>query len=255
MLTRLHRHFGTAGLIVAIVALVTALGGGAYAATSGPGSGGGKATASAKGKPGPRGKTGKTGPTGPAGPQGLAGANGVKGDTGLQGKEGATGKEGPMGKEGKEGKAGKDGKTGFTDVLPPGKTETGAWAIGITQEGQLEFTPIFSPISFSIPLAGELDGAHVHFIDNNGKEQPGGLVSHPNCLGTAPAPAAIPGHLCVYQGAGSGSTKLFGIGKPGGFDSVTSLIAGAGKTGVVLGMKMPEFESAWGTWAVTAEEE
>ena len=61
----IREPFGKAGLIVGIVALVFAMLGGAYAATN---NGGGKATASAKGKPGPAGKPGKTGPAGPAGP-------------------------------------------------------------------------------------------------------------------------------------------------------------------------------------------
>ena len=58
----LHRQFGTAGLILSVIAIVLALGGGAYAANN-------TGVASKAGKPGPRGKTGATGPAGPAGPR------------------------------------------------------------------------------------------------------------------------------------------------------------------------------------------
>jgi hypothetical protein len=156
----IREPFGKAGLTVAILALVFAMVGGAYAAkgaltgkqkkevekiakteakkfvitstsqikpsvleSSGP-----KATASAKGKQGKQGKqgkTGKTGPQGPAGATGPAGPQGAKGDTGANGKDGANGTNG---KEGLEGKAGKNGTTGFTEMLPSGKTETGTWA-------------------------------------------------------------------------------------------------------------------------------
>jgi hypothetical protein len=138
-ITSLREPFGKAGLIVAIVALVFALAGGAIAANNaltgkqkkevtkiakkfvGNYS---KATASAKAKQGKQGKTGKTGPQGPAGPAGPAGA---KGDTGTNGKDGTNGTNG---KEGPEGKAGKDGTTGFTETLPSGKTETGSEGSG-----------------------------------------------------------------------------------------------------------------------------
>jgi hypothetical protein len=74
--------FGIPG-VISVMALVFAMIGGAYAASS---DGGGEATASAKkgkqGKPGKRGPTGATGATGPAGPQGAAGA---KGDDGANG--------------------------------------------------------------------------------------------------------------------------------------------------------------------------
>ena len=96
MFTRLRKHLGTAGLLVAVVALVAALGGGAVAAQSG-----GDATASAKKKK--RGKQGglnwkqkrqviaiakrfaRSGPAGPAGPAGLQGIQGLRGGNGTNG--------------------------------------------------------------------------------------------------------------------------------------------------------------------------
>ena len=99
MFTRLRKHLGTAGLLVAVVALVAALGGGAVAAQSG-----GDATASAKKKKGKQGGLNakqkrqviaiakRFQGSGPAGPAGPAGPQGPKGDSGNNGGTGATGK-------------------------------------------------------------------------------------------------------------------------------------------------------------------
>ena len=107
MFKRLREPFGKAGLIVALVALVFAMVGGAYAATGG--SGNSNATASAKkhkkkkskkpqrgkqGKPGKNGADGAPGPAGPAGPAGAAGAAGRHRPAGPQGPQGEQGKPG-----------------------------------------------------------------------------------------------------------------------------------------------------------------
>src|SRR6478735_7943446 len=99
---RLREKTGPAGLILAVTALVVALTGGAYAASSDNGAG--KATASAKAKKGPRGPkgpkgdTGAQGPAGPTGPAGPAGSAGAKGDKGDKGDTGNTGSPGTPGK-------------------------------------------------------------------------------------------------------------------------------------------------------------
>jgi hypothetical protein len=161
MLSPLRNRFGIPG-VISVIALVFAMLGGAYAASS---DNGGKATASAKAKKGPRGPkgaTGPAGPAGPAGPQGPAGANGKDGAAGAAGKEGAKGKDGTNGAPGKsitatslsvgdpeceeggvsleeEGSGtpipicnGEDGKEGSPwtagGTLPKGTTMTGAWA-------------------------------------------------------------------------------------------------------------------------------
>jgi Collagen triple helix repeat (20 copies) len=111
-------------MIVAIVATVLALSGGAYAAgTMISGSqikngtiAAAKLSASAKkqlkGQKGATGSTGATGAQGPAGPKGDTGATGLtgpKGERGIPGTaaaQGEEGPEGPMGEEGPEGPAG-----------------------------------------------------------------------------------------------------------------------------------------------------
>jgi hypothetical protein len=210
----IREPFGKAGLIVAILALVMALVGGAYAATSDSG----KATASAKGKPGPRGKTGKTGlagPAGPAGPQGPAGAKGDAGTPGAAGSNGVsvTGTPVAAGQEGCaaggvkytsasgsnvvcNGKNGTNGQTGFTETLPPKKTETGVWGGLLLSPGQHTF-----PISFPIPLAEAPEPVIVENDEDSAAGCPGrGVISPPGEPGVfvPSTPEAEPGKLCIY---------------------------------------------------------
>jgi hypothetical protein len=126
----------TPSAVIATVALVFAVTGGAYAAGSstGGGSNGGQGTASvaakkkaakkpATGKPGPRGPAGVAGvagAAGPAGPQGPVGAAGAKGENGAAGAAGADGKDGTNGTDGTNGK---DGKSVEVIPVPAGQTE------------------------------------------------------------------------------------------------------------------------------------
>lgn len=264
MLSRFREQLGTAGLIVAIVALVAALTGGAIAATSDSG----QATASAKGKSkakakqGPRGKPGKPGPAGPAGPQGPAGAKGDNGAAGANGKDGTNGTNGTNGAPGTPGAAGKsalvtpfdsetepagnpcnefggvevevqdsgepanvcNGETGFTDTLPAGKTETGTWSVVVDA---LEFA--FNPVSFNIPLAAPPVG---HIAPNS------------NCPGTVLEPKAAPGHFCLYK-----TDPAFPALE---FVNPTNSEPSVSKYGVLLEMSGPAETFGWGTWAVTA---
>ena len=181
----LHDQFGTAGLVLSIVAIVLALGGGAYAANH--------ATAS-KAKQGPRGKTGKTGPAGPAGPAGAtgpAGPAGAKGENGAAGGAGAPGESVTVtesanafgahcnntttGKGGSEFKVGastayacngKNGTTGFTEFLPEGKTETGTWEVQGYLPGAEEY--LSSTASFNIPLEHAPTTIHYIFEESGG---------------------------------------------------------------------------------------
>jgi Collagen triple helix repeat (20 copies) len=244
MLSRLREHVGSAGLVVAIVALVAALGGGAYAATGGQSAG--KATASAKAKQGKQGKPGKTGPqgpAGPAGPTGPAGPAGAKGDAGAAGSNGTPGAAGTNGvsvtseeftgtKEGKcAGQGGSkfvaaggstfacNGKEGSPwtagGFLPSGKTETGTWGVTGT-------TPTVStPVSFTLPLeeAPELvfvwlmNETNEKFFNEPGAEELKEVLEEGEehgCPGFENGvPLADPGKLCVYGSLTAGM-------KPGG---------------------------------------
>jgi hypothetical protein len=160
-------------MVIAGLALVFAMTGGAYAAKKyliistkqiSP-----SVLKQLQGKAGP---AGANGAQGPAGLQGPAGAAGAKGDTGAAGKDGAQGSEGPAGpagatgatgNSGVKGLAGATGATGATGAagaagspwtaggtLPKGSSETGSWAVPDSESGGI------TQISFPIPLAGLL---------------------------------------------------------------------------------------------------
>jgi hypothetical protein len=187
-----------------------------------------------KGAKGPAGPAGPSGSTGLMGATGLTGATGIIGKEGPQGKAGVEGKEGKAGVEGKEGKAGVEGKEGSPwtagGTLPKGATETGTWT---AKPGAGE-TQLVS-IGFPIPLAAELEASAVH------------IAPDATCPGTAAAPAAEKGVLCVYIGVNLNQhVELSGTFKP------SSLSPGAGVAGAILNTKGIESPTlAYGTWAVT----
>jgi hypothetical protein len=166
MYKRLKEPFGKAGLIVAAIALVFALVGGAYAASDGN-----PLASSSKGKQGKQGKPGKPGPAGPQGPQGPVGPQGPKGDPGAAGTNGTNGEDGESvklaaagacaaggtkltvgassqevcngenGADGLDGEDGEDGEEGLEGspwtaggTLPSGSVETGTWAFNHSVE-------------------------------------------------------------------------------------------------------------------------
>jgi hypothetical protein len=224
--------------VIATLALVFAMSGGAYAAGKyliistkqiSP-----KVLKSLQGKAGAKGATGAAGATGPAGPAGSAGA-GTPGAQGAPGAPGAPGKEGPAGKEGKQGPP---GTTGFTKTLPKGATETGAWTLQSRAEGVSA-----TSISFSIPLSGELGSANVFFLE------PG--ESTTACPGSVEDPEAAEGDLCVYA---SHLAELH----PWVAGAISSLVSegieGASPSGAMLLLETASsgVQTAFGAWAVTA---
>jgi Collagen triple helix repeat (20 copies) len=115
MMSKLHDRLGTAGFVIALIALVAALGGGAYAASGGLT---GKQKKEVEkiskkyaGKPGAKGKQGPAGTSGPKGDTGAAGANGTSGSAGTKGEPGGRGEEGEPGESGLNGKSVLNGTT------------------------------------------------------------------------------------------------------------------------------------------------
>jgi Collagen triple helix repeat (20 copies) len=254
---KLRERIGTAGLIVGILALIVALGGGAYAASSG---GESEATASAKAKqgpPGPRGPRGKKGAPGAPGTQGPAGPQGPAGAQGPQGPAGATGKDGSPGSpgasvlvtaadevenctdvggavveeedgspkvevcNGKAGAAGPEGPEGSPwtagGTLPPGATQAGVWSLSATAAEG----EVYVPISFPIPLAAEIPGesGRVHYQTQTGFE---GI-----CQGNSNAPTAPAGHLCIYASPGGLTEAAFSFIT----DPILGVFEGVGRAG------------------------
>jgi Collagen triple helix repeat (20 copies) len=234
---RIHVSPATA---IATLALVFAMTGGAYAAghyliTStkqiSP-----KVLKSLKGAKGANGASGANGANGTAGPAGPAGPGGAQGPGGPQGPKGETGPKGEIGT---------DGQTGFTETLPKGKTEKGAWT-ATTVENALKQVYARTPISFVIPLPA---APTVEFIPK-GEE---GKVHATECPGTATAPKAKEGFLCIYTGF---EPKLGSPAKP----LMKFEGAEASEAGAVLEFEGEEISGTaypgfidHGTWAVTAE--
>jgi hypothetical protein len=263
-----ERHLN-ATTIVAIVALVFAMTGGAWAAKRY------LITSTSQISPkvlkalkGASGKVGAAGPAGPAGPAGAAGA-GAAGPPGPQGPGGPAGLEGKEGKEGEKGPKGVPGSPWAAGgTLPVGSTEKGAWTFGpIEKEGS---PANFLVASFAIPLAAPLAGGiacegpnvgagcHVHFINTAGKEltgEEGTIEVDPAktgaCLGSAAAPTATSGNLCIYAAQIQNVVHL-------GDESILNPAGGegAGTTGATLrvilgGVTVGEESAGVGTWAVT----
>jgi hypothetical protein len=101
--------------VLAVVALVFAMTGGAFAVT-GQGTDAGSRAGTAKAK-----SKGKAGPRGPAGPKGATGATGPAGSAGPAGPAGAKGETGAKGEPGAPGTNGKDGESVATTALSPGE--------------------------------------------------------------------------------------------------------------------------------------
>ncbi len=223
--------------------------------------------AGAPGSAGSQGAAGPQGPAGPAGPQGPVGSAGAKGETGAEGKEGKQGTTGPKGAAGNPWTAG--------GTLPSKATETGAWSFGYVPIGT-RTTSYRVPISFPIPLSAGLSGAgcetveptpqphvaetcQVHFIDKAGKEviKAGEEVVSTVCTGSVSSPTAAAGNLCVY------TADLEGVGAITGREVFSNSIKSAGESNEEAGTasagayirfdEAEEGSQGWGTWAVTAE--
>ncbi len=230
MFSRIHEKLGTAGFVISIIALVAALTGGAYAAGGLTGKQKkevqkiAKAEANKVAKPGPAGPAGAKGDTGGAGPAGTAGG---------------PGSQGPQGVQGPQGEPGQNGQTGFTETLPSGMTETGAWG-GSAQGvgGQID-----SPITFNIPVSGSIKPVFVA----PGEEEADGC---PGLNGGVPTAEA--GKLCVYAvGFVAGQEP---ITTPTFYAAGGSLgTEGVSGSGTLLHKLCASTCLLYGSWAVTAD--
>jgi len=252
----IEEPFGKAGLIVAVLALVLALTGAAFAATGLNGKQKKEVEKIAKkfaGKPGAAGAQGPAGPAGPAGAAGAAGKDGASGTSvttsSFSGKKtvgSVSCEEG--GVEVKSASpatavcngAAAAGGGGLPETLGSGETETGTWSVQAHDEGETGFTFL----SFPIPLAFGLDKDHVVYLKEGEEETE-------QCPGTAAAPEAKKGFLCVY------STVVTLVPFESGAIADPSKAPGtpgSSSAGALLLLTNTNSEPGfgYGTWAVTA---
>lgn len=262
MFRALRKHI-TPSTVIAFIALVFAVTGGAFAATDSGGGVGSKAAAStfpastakskaksktkagSRGPAGPKGATGATGAIGAIGLAGPQGAPGAQGPGGPQGPQGAAGVQGLTGKEGAPGAKGENGTTGFTETLPSGKTETGAWVED--GEGLVSERETLASFSFPIPIElKEEENGKAVFLKKGESDKEG-------CDGTVKHPTAPANTLCVYAQEERLAGTVSG-GRPISFAGS----AGFGRPGAVLDIISdgtagePAEVVAYGSWAVTA---
>lgn len=208
MFSKIRKRLSPAGLI-AVLALVFAMTGGAYAAKKylitstkqiSP-----SVLAQLKGAKGASGAPGALGPAGPAGPVGGAGPQGSQGPQGPAGTPGTPGTPGKTGPAGPAGPTGPEGVCSTSNcVLPSGVTETGTWGADVF--GAPEETELYIPISFTVPLKEESSEKAFYCTIaqvNSGKGEcdnarnPSEVVNS-GCTGTVTRPTAPAGVLCIY---------------------------------------------------------
>jgi hypothetical protein len=280
MFSAIRRHLHPAS-IVAFIALIFAMTGGAFAMNGGvtparPTAAVGSAArrnplstaakSKAKLKVGPRGPAGPKGPAGATGPGGATGPAGTTGPTGTQGPAGPTGPQGP------KGEAGTIGPNGTSVTSTESKSKIGPCAQGGSEftaaenkktyacnattdfadtlpEGKTE-TGIISYL-FAAP-GGQL--LSISFSIPLEETAPSATTAHyitvaevtqhtapAGCPGDAAEPKAEPGNLCVYGGEGN----LLEFVYPGA-------AGGVGTSGTAIAIESEQGGPFVATWAVTA---
>jgi hypothetical protein len=251
VISRIHRQLGTAGFLISIIALIAALGGGAYAASGGFSAKQKKEIrkiAKSVATPGPQ------GPAGPSGSQGTSGSAGPKGDRGENGANGSDGTNGVAGTDGTDGEnvsviplaaangTGhcEEGGAKFTNgtgeafacngkVGGGESTEMGFWE----SQGEKGFVlgEVFAVTTISFPRPLDAAPTETVMVDFDATDE-----DKAKCPGELFDPKATPGVLCLYPA----------FLEP----TVTPIGPGAQKFGAVL--FFPKTYTDYGSWAVEA---
>ena len=287
MLERVRKHL-TPSTFIAVIALVFAVTGGAFAASSNGGGGSpshATLTASAakakkkaapkpvRGPAGPKGATGATGPGGAAGATGPGGPGGAKGETGPAGPTGATGTAGANGTSVTSAKVSSSSSTceklgGSEFTSASGKTtacngkEGSPWTAngtlpeGSSERGQWAIAGSqkglrATSISFGIPLGSPLEEERVHVIgiEEGSKEaHQAAAVTSGECTGTWETPGAANGNLCIFL-----DPNIAGATPNLHASDAESEADAAGISGTVLSEDSPNEEAFIykGSWVVT----
>jgi hypothetical protein len=158
-----------------------------------------------------------------------------RGAQGPQGLQGLTGGQGPKGDKGDPGSPWTLGN----GLLPSGKTLRGVFAPGGFAADQGELAQ--ESISFGFSIAGGANPV-AHFIEE-------GTTPPPECPGTVHEPAALPGHLCVYEAGSDNASSPCVVFNPVNNACPASAVRGFGVQ--IFSDSPGEFWSQ-GAWAVTA---
>lgn len=277
MFSAIRKHI-TPAMVLAFVALIFAITGGAFAATGassglGPGSHSAPTATATAAKAKPKAKPGPRGPAGPKGATGAAGATGPAGPTGPGGATGPAGSQGPAGANGQgvtsaaasaseckaggttftsasgpskacNGEKGAPGATGPQGVIHPGETlpsgasVTGTWSTIYTATAAGQ--PMTSAISFAIPLK---TSPETHYI-KEGETPPNG------CSDTSGKLEAASGNLCVFAETEEHATEYL---LDGLFPTHYFLFASVAGSAVGIQATEAGVVEAGGTWVVTGD--
>jgi hypothetical protein len=259
---RLKEPFGKAGLTVAVLALVLAMVGGAWAAAGLNSKQKKEVTKIAKkyaGKPGAPGANGTNGAPGAPGANGTNGAPGAAGESvaitesanafGTHCNNTTTGKGGTKFKVGATESFACNGKEGSPwtagGFLPSGSSETGIYSVGPMLTGAGSF--VFPAATFPIRLAPSAV-VTAHYINAAGEEIhfESAPTAQTACLGSVGDPTAEKGNFCLYKGGEAGiETFSEGVLPYNGLGVKVQFL--------VTSPPSPENEvAADGSWAVTA---
>jgi len=181
-----------------------------------------------QGLQGPAGSDGAPGPEGPAGEAGTPGQAAARGATGAKGEAGA---RGATGAKGEGGPKGLPGTSILSTTIPSGSSVYGTFGTATvwpTEPGQA----LTLTAAFPIPAATPVEAARVQ------------LAPSEHCPGSATAPSAAAGYVCMYLNSLGEGTTVQGEG-PDGRYGFSYKIAG-GTKGPPVNM------SAFGVWAYTA---
>jgi hypothetical protein len=125
----------------------------------------------------------------------------------------------------------------FNGTLPSGSSLRGTW--GASGGSDADTTTVVGAISFGVVLGS---APAPHFVFD-------GAAPTATCPGTAAAPTAARGQLCVYQNAGSTNVNTVALHAPGSNDDSTASAFG---TVVVIDSAAGGPVQSSGSWAVTA---
>jgi Collagen triple helix repeat (20 copies) len=202
----LRNRFGVPG-VIAVLALVFAMAGGAYAAKKYV------ITSTSQIKPSVLKTLQKPGPAGVPGAKGDPGAAGAKGDAGARGANGDPGAPGTAGT------AGKPGSPWVVGTAPEGAELKGTWSVPY-YEAAAASEPVFASISTGVPIGRNAikwkvvndpgfswadPPASEPFLDELTEELCPGSASNPTVNTESTDFPAPEGVLCVYVGS---STNL-----------------------------------------------